>query len=50
MNTISPYINIWDQAMALCLHPLNLKDSYFKLFGFANQLLYMAKDESAGVN
>ena len=49
LNTISPYIHIWDQAIALCIHPLNLKNSYLKLFGFANQLLYMAKDESAGV-
>lgn len=46
---MQPYVDHWDQAMALLAHPINIGNSTMRLFSFANDLLFLAKDESAGV-
>lgn len=44
---LKPYINYWDQAIALMMHPLNWRDSLSRLLAFANELLIYAGDDAA---
>lgn len=46
---IQPYVNHWDEAMALMLHPINATSSLMKLFRSCNETLYLANDRSSGV-
>lgn len=50
LNLIGPYIDHWDQALALLCHPANIKDSYTRMFRFSNDLLYFSEDRSIDVN
>ena len=49
LRKMQPYIKHWDQAMALLGHPANVVDNYKRLFSFANELCYQARERSTDV-
>jgi len=49
LRSIRPYINYWDQALALLLHPATLSKNYMRMFEHANRILFAAGDDSKSV-
>lgn len=50
IKQIQPYQNTWDEAMALVIHPVNIAVNYRRLFHFANEVCFVARDDSADVS